>query len=144
MAGGTRGIGTHGQRPTEKAGNRGASNYCFGWFHVLILFVCVWCLVAPALGLRWRRRSNSTISYSMRVGFYSRGRKGTTLFQKTAQRAPPARKRYLPTLIARQDRRPGFERNGNATVPLLHPPLAHFYDEHQSSHGLRATISHQT
>ena len=38
----------------------------------------------------------------------------------------------------------GFERNGNASVPLLHPPLAHFYDEHQSSHGLRATISHQT
>ena len=56
----------------------------------------------------------------------------------------PAGKRYLPTLITRQDRRPGFERNGNATVPLLHPPLAHFYDEHPSSQGLRATISHQT
>ena len=28
MAGRARGIGTHGQRPTEKAGNRGASNYC--------------------------------------------------------------------------------------------------------------------
>src|SRR5208282_3718592 len=41
MAGRARGIGTHGQRPTEKAGNRGASNYCFGWFHVLVLFVCV-------------------------------------------------------------------------------------------------------
>ena len=46
MAGRARGIGTHGQRPAEKAGNRGASNYCFGWFHVLILFVCDWCLVA--------------------------------------------------------------------------------------------------
>src|SRR5271165_6752797 len=29
-------------------------------------------------------------------------------------------------------------------LPLLHHPLAHFCDEHQSSHGLRATISHQT
>ena len=53
MAGRARGIGTHGQRPTEKAGNRGASNYCFGWFHVLTFFVCDWCLVASAPGLRW-------------------------------------------------------------------------------------------
>jgi hypothetical protein len=53
MAGRARGIGTHGQRPAEKAGNRGASNYCFGWFHVFTLFVCDWCLVASAPGLRW-------------------------------------------------------------------------------------------
>ena len=87
MAGRARGIGTHGQRPAKKAGNRGASNYCFGWFHVLILFVCDWCPVASAPGLRWGRRSNSTISHFMRVGFYSRGRKGAPLFQKAAQRS---------------------------------------------------------
>jgi hypothetical protein len=40
MAGRAYGIGTHGQRPAEKAGNRGASNYCFGWFHLFtLLFV---------------------------------------------------------------------------------------------------------
>src|SRR5277367_4704726 len=82
MAGRARGIGTHGQRPAEKAGNRGASNYCFGWFHVLILFVCDWCLVASAHGLRWGRRSNSTISHFMRGGFYSRGRKGLLYSRK--------------------------------------------------------------
>jgi hypothetical protein len=49
MAGRARGIGTHSQRPTEKAGNRGASNYCFGWFHVLVLFVCDWFWSPPRL-----------------------------------------------------------------------------------------------
>src|SRR5271169_648760 len=124
MAGRARGIGTHGQRPTEKAGNRGASNYCFGWFHVLILFVCDWCLVAPAPGLRWGRRSNRTISHFMRVGFYSRGRKGTTLFQKAAQRAPPRPEALSSDTDCAAGQTSGF-RTKRATVPLLHPPLAH-------------------
>ena len=90
MAGRARGIGTHGQRPAEKAGNRGASNYCFGWFHVLILFVCDWCLVASAPGLRWGRRSNSTISHlcatafiqeAERVLLYSRKPRNASLFE---------------------------------------------------------------
>ncbi len=35
-AGGVHCIGTDGHRPSEKAGNRSAGNYCFGWFHVSV------------------------------------------------------------------------------------------------------------
>jgi hypothetical protein len=34
MAGRVQCIGTDGHRPGQKAGNRGAGNYCVGWFHV--------------------------------------------------------------------------------------------------------------
>src|SRR5271166_1604104 len=73
----------------------------------------------------------------MRLGFYSRGGKVLLYSRKPRSARLPGRKCYLSTLITQQDRRPGFERNGSATVPRLHPPLAHFYDEHQSNHDGR-------
>jgi hypothetical protein len=36
-----RGIGSHGERPSQKAGNSRASNYCFGWFNHVVTFLFV-------------------------------------------------------------------------------------------------------
>src|SRR5882757_2412005 len=126
MAGRARGIGTHGQRPAEKAGNRGASNYCFGWFHVLILFVCDWCLVASAPGLRWGRRSNSTISHFMRVDFLFKRQKGCSFIPESrATRASPEALSFDTDYAAGQTS--GFrtkrQRNGSPPPPSPRPLL---------------------
>ena len=36
-----RGIGSHGERPSQKAGNGCAGNYCFGWFNHVVIFLFV-------------------------------------------------------------------------------------------------------
>jgi hypothetical protein len=42
IARGARRMDTHSERPSEKAGHRSASNYCFGWFdHVFAFFFMV-------------------------------------------------------------------------------------------------------
>ena len=72
MAGRARSIGTHGQRPAEKAGNRSASNYCFGWIHLFILFVYGWYLAASAPALYWENDETTLSPICVRVGIYLR------------------------------------------------------------------------
>ena len=59
MDGRARGICTHGERPSEEAGNSRTGNHCFGWFHGLTFFLCMVDMAASAPELSGRRLNNS-------------------------------------------------------------------------------------
>jgi hypothetical protein len=46
----------------------------------------------------------------------------------------------LSALITGLDGRSNFERNGDASTPLFHSPLAHFYDIYAATNSYQTNI----